>query len=246
VNDSTSATSPAWPTRWPKNSFTGVWTWLLAAFVAGLFVLAFVAGLRTTSVPVVSPVEFDALIGLQFVLEGLLVIIVLVALPRLSKFSLRELGFRALPRRHIGTALLGALAMVLVANGGATLIDYLFHSQHQQDIVQIFKTLHDPVTIAIFALFAVVFAPFAEETFFRVFFFNLGLRWGGFWVGAVLSGVLFGIAHGDLYAALPLALGGIVLCAVYYRSENAYASMISHAIFNALSIAALLFIPKVT
>ena len=58
-----------------------------------------------------------------------------------------------------------------------------------------------------------MFAPFAEETFFRIFFFNLGLRYGGFWGGAVLSGVLFGIAHGDLYAALPLALGGMVLCA---------------------------------
>ncbi len=51
----------------------------------------------------------------------------------------------------------------------------------------------------------------------------------------MLSGVLFGIAHGDLYAALPLALGGIVLCAVYYRTRNAFASMISHALFNAFS-----------
>ena len=93
--------------------------------------------------------------------------------------------------------------MVIVANGGASLIDYLAHSQHQQDIVQIFKQLHDPSTLAVFAAFAVIFAPFAEETFFRIFFFNLGLRYGGFWGGTILSGILFGIAHGDIYAALP-------------------------------------------
>jgi membrane protease YdiL (CAAX protease family) len=31
---------------------------------------------------------------------------------------------------------------------------------------------------------------------------------------------------------------------VYYRSRNAYASMISHALFNGLSTAALYFAPK--
>ena len=60
----------------------------------------------------------------------------------------------------------------------------------------------------------------------------------------MLSGVLFGIAHGDPYAAIPLALGGIVLCAVYYLSRNAYASMISHALFNSFSIVLLLFFPQ--
>jgi uncharacterized protein len=246
VNDSTSTISRAWPTRWPKNSFKGVWTWLLAGFTAALFVLAFVAGLKTSAVPAVTPIEFDALIGLQFVLEGLLLVVVLAALPAMSKFSLRELGFRLPSGGAVKTAIVGAIAMVIVANGGASLIDYLAHSQHQQDIVQIFKELHNSTTIAIFAAFAVIFAPFAEETFFRVFFFNLGLRYGGFWCGAILSGILFGIAHGDIYAALPLAMGGIVLCAVYYVTRNAYASMISHAIFNGLSIAALLVVPKIT
>jgi hypothetical protein len=71
------------------------------------------------------------------------------------------------------------------------------------------------------------------------------VRYGGFWGGAILSGVLFGIAHGDIFAAIPLALGGVVLCGVYYRTGNIFAPMISHALFNALSIVALLFIPKV-
>ncbi|MGC1381942.1 MAG: type II CAAX endopeptidase family protein [Candidatus Baltobacteraceae bacterium] len=246
MNDSTSTTSPVWPTHWPKDSFKSVWTWLLAGFIALLFAGAFVAGLKTSRIPPVSPLEFDVLIGLQTLLEGVLVVIVLAALPALSKFSLRELGFRVPTPRTIGIALLGAVGMVIVANGGASLIDYLAHSQHQQDIVLMFKALHDPVTIVIFALFAIVFAPFAEETLFRVLFFNLGLRYGGFWGGAVLSGLLFGMAHGDLYAAIPLALGGIVLCAVYYRTRNAYASMISHALFNTLSIVALLVAPKLT
>ena len=106
--------------------------------------------------------------------------------------------------------------------------------------------MRDRTAIASFVTFAVIFAPFAEETIFRIFFFNFGLRFGGFWGGAILSGVLFGLAHGDLYEAIPLALGGIVLCYVYYRSRNAFASMISHALFNAFSIVALLAVPNFT
>jgi membrane protease YdiL (CAAX protease family) len=246
VNDSTSPTSPVWPTRWPKDSFTGFWTWLLCGSIALLFIGLFFVSLASPPPKHIAPLEFDALIGLQFVLEGVLVAIVLLALPRISKFSLRELGFRAPAPRNYVTALVGALVMAVVSNGGASLIDYFAHSQHQQDIVEIFKGLHNSTTIAIFAAFAILFAPFAEETFFRLLFFNLGLRYGGFWAGAVLSGVLFGIAHGDIFAAVPLALGGVVLCWVYYRTRNAFAPMLSHALFNALSIVALLVAPQLT
>ncbi|MBV9028455.1 MAG: CPBP family intramembrane metalloprotease, partial [Candidatus Eremiobacteraeota bacterium] len=239
MNDSTSATSPVWPTRWPYNSFTGIWTWLLAGAIAIIFGLVFLAGIRSSGVPRISSLEFDILILFQLVFEGALLLIVLAALPILSKFSLRELGFRRPSLGDIGVAVLGAIAMVVLSNGGASLIEYLAHSRHQQDIVEIFRQLHDPATIGLFAGFAVVFAPFAEETFFRVFFFNLGLRYGGFWIGAIVSGLLFGLAHGDAFAAVPLMLGGIVLCGVYYRTRNAFAPMISHAAFNTLSIVAL-------
>ena len=246
MNDSTSATSPAWPTRWPKNSFTGFWTWLLICCVALLFVALFFFSLKNQVSTKMDSTVFDIGLAAQFLLEGVLVAIVLTAMPRMSKFTLRELGFRVPTPGNIGIALLGAAAMVVVANGGATLIDYVAHSQHQQDIVEIFKQLHNTTTIGLFAAFAILFAPFAEETFFRLLFFNLGLRYGGFWAGAILSGVLFGIAHGDLYAAIPLALGGVVLCGVYYRTRNIIASMFSHALFNTLSIVVLLAAPKLS
>jgi uncharacterized protein len=246
VNDSTSATLPVWPTRWPKDSFTSVWTWVFTAFFVGLALLAAIAQLKQGPVGQISPLLFDIGIALQFFVEGFFAVVILAALPALSKFSLRELGFRRPTLSTIVIAILGFGAMFVASDGSATLIDSLVHSQHEQDIVQIFKTLHDQTSVVTFILFAVLFAPFAEETYFRVFFFNLGLRYGGFWGGAILSGILFGIVHGDLYAALPLALGGVVLCGVYYITKNAYASMISHALFNGLSIVALLGFPKIT
>jgi hypothetical protein len=248
VNDSTSTISPGWPTVWPKDSFRSPWAWVLAFFVAGVFVLTFLAGIKASSSGVslngVSPALVIISLILTSALEGFLVIVVLFSLPALSKFSLAELGYRRPTKTTFLAGLAGAVAMTIVANGGATLIDYLAHSKHQQDVIELFRGLHDPTTIALFVFFACVFAPFAEETLFRVFFFNLGLRYGGFWTGAVLSGVLFGLAHGDMFAALPLALGGMILCYVYFRSRNAFASMISHSLFNLVSILALLLAPN--
>ncbi|MEO6834480.1 MAG: CPBP family intramembrane glutamic endopeptidase [Candidatus Tumulicola sp.] len=246
MNDSTSTISPAWPTRWPKDSFKSVAAWLLAAFMAALFLAVFVAGIRSSALSLrsITPTLIDLSIAVQLVLEGGLVAGLLAALPGLSKFGLRELGFSRPGAATVWTAVAGAVAMAIVANGSASLIDYFGHAKHQQDTVAIFKGLHDPATIAAFAIFAIAFAPIAEETIFRVFFFNFGLRFGGFWGGTLSSAALFGLAHGDLYAALPLALGGVVLAFVYYRTRNAFAPMISHALFNALSIVALLTVPN--
>ena len=247
MNNSTYTTSRAWPTQWPPNSFKAAPTALLILAVVGISGLVLLAGIlvlyslhdiHRTSVPLV-----PALL-LQFILEAAVVAVILRSLPRLSGFSLGELGFRRPSAGAIGTAVVGSFAMIIVANGGASLIDTLFHTAHEQQIVQMVRNVHDPATLAFFAIFAVVLAPIAEETIFRVLIFNIGLRYRGFWFGAIVSGVLFGGAHGDLYAALPLALAGVVLCSVYYRTSNAYASMVTHGIFNAFTLVALFAMPQ--
>jgi uncharacterized protein len=257
VNDSTSQILPAWPTRWPKNSFPFWWT--LGFLVLVLLVSTFVFIVGAVVLALTEPRSallavqqnqaklgalFIPLVAVQLAGEAVAVAALFFGLPWLTQFSLRELGFRAPNMRDIGIALLGAVGMVIVADGGGSLIDTLTHSKHEQVVIQIFRNLHDPRSLIFFAVFAIVLQPIVEEMAFRVFFFNLGLRYGGFWAGAILSGLLFGAAHADIYAFVPLALGGIVLSAVYYRSGNAYASMISHGLFNALSTAALYYAPK--
>lgn len=249
MNSSTSTISPAWPTRWPDGSFRFWPTFAVVSASIGVTMLVLTGGIvwllvnyprtiRTGNVPLV-----PALI-IQLVIEVGVIAILLGTLPKLSGFSLRELGFKVPTTSTIVTAILGAVAMAIVVNGTATLIETIMHHKHDQKVVEMFKQIHDSGTIAFFALFATVIAPFAEEIMFRVFAFNIGMRYRGFWFGAILSGLLFGLAHGDPIAALPLAFGGVVLCTVYYRTQNAFASMITHGLFNSLTVIALLYFPK--
>jgi len=173
------------------------------------------------------------------------IVAVLLALPRASGLSFRELGFVAPDLRAIGIALAAVVVAVIVVNVGAALVSGITHTgTHDQATERLFLGLHAPWKIAIFAFFAAVFAPIAEETVFRAFAFNAARRYGGFWIGAVVSSILFGLAHGDLYNALPLALVGMVLCGVYYSTRNVVASMLAHGTFNLLTLVALVFFPK--
>lgn len=257
MNSSTSTPSPAWPTHWPKDSFRA---WPTIGFIAYLFALSFViiavgvvyflakysSETGGQSLPIVPAIIF------QIVLEGAIVASILLALPWLTKFTWSELGFRLPTPANVGFALLGTLAMVVIVEGGASLIQTLMHTKHEQQVVQLFQQLRGSgTTMWFFAFFAVVLAPFMEEAIFRIFLFNIGLRYWGFWAGAIISGALFGAAHIDaatgvsfLTTSVPLIFGGIILAFVYYRTRNAFASMITHGTFNLLTVIAILYFPQ--
>ena len=94
----------------------------------------------------------------------------------------------------------------------------------------------------------VVGAPFFEEVFFRGVILRalarLFGRWGG-WVGPalaiVLSGVLFGLAHAESLQLLGLAVFGVILGCVSYRTGRLGMNMVAHASFNLVALAAVVF-----
>ena len=239
----------AWPNLWPSDSFRAGPTALLILAIVGATAIVLVAAAVWFVIQYPADARRGALgllpgMVIQLVLEAIIVAILVWGLPWVAKMPLRDLGFRPLEPKQIAFAAVAAIVMAIVVNGGASLVETLTHQQHQQQVVQMFKAVKNPAVMAFFAVFAVLLAPVAEEMVFRVFLFNIGLRYGGFWLGAAVSAILFGLAHGDIYVLVPLALGGLVLCFVYYRTRNAYASMITHGLFNSFTVAALLFAPN--
>lgn len=261
-NSSVSQTSPASPTRFNPDAFRpgalGLAVLLIiVVFGAGIVVAAAVLlsqaaahGLslfdvqRAAASGKLPPYMIMPQIVIQGIMDIVVAVVLLAMLPRWSKRSLAQLGFVRPSRNVVLIALAGTIAMFSLADGLSSLIARLLHSSHEQVAIQMIKQImHSPGQKVVVILLTVVVAPICEEIIFRVFVFNAALRYTGFWPAAVISGLLFGAAHLDKIAFLPLALGGIVLCYVYYRTGNAYASMISHAGFNAVPTIALLFFP---
>jgi uncharacterized protein len=250
VNSSISKHFADWPITWPSGSFRPAATILLIVLVIAPIVgFGIYQGVVSASVHIDehllgNPLVVITSLAITLVVEGALALLVIALLPWASRLSLRELGYRVPQSRDVLVAFIGSLAMALIANGGASLLQTILHTSEDQQAVAMLRQLHDPRLLLAFALFACVLAPLMEETIFRVFLFNATRRYWGFWAGAIISGICFGLAHGDPIAALPLALGGIVLAFVYYRTNNAFASMITHGLFNSYTILALIFAPQ--
>jgi membrane protease YdiL (CAAX protease family) len=80
-------------------------------------------------------------------------------------------------------------------------------------------------------------APIAEELFFRGFLFG-ALRRYGFPLAALVSGLAFGGAHvasAPVGYLLPLAVLGVILCAIYERTGSLYPCMALHCVNNSVA-----------
>jgi hypothetical protein len=96
-------------------------------------------------------------------------------------------------------------------------------------------------------IFVCVVAPMAEEFFFRGFLFGalrhmhieVAGRQLGTWVAAIITGILFGLAHTGSASSrylLPLGFLGFVLCLVRWRTRSLYPCMALHSINNSLAL----------
>jgi hypothetical protein len=94
-------------------------------------------------------------------------------------------------------------------------------------------------------VFTVVGAPFFEELFFRgLLLRSLARLFGTFggWVGptaaVIVTGVLFGLAHVEGLQLLGLAVFGVILSAIAYRTGRLGMNMAAHASFNLTAVVA--------
>jgi uncharacterized protein len=83
----------------------------------------------------------------------------------------------------------------------------------------------------------VIFAPIAEELFFRGIVFNAWLREAGLVWAYVGSATLFAAIHLSLASLLPIFLLGLALAWVYRRTGSLLAPIVMHATVNGISVA---------
>lgn len=86
----------------------------------------------------------------------------------------------------------------------------------------------------------VVFAPFAEEVFFRGFIFQAMAERKGWIRGLTYSSVLFALVHANVAAFLPLAVGAAILAVAYKRTGTLWVPIVAHGVNNAFALMVLL------
>ncbi|HLB39894.1 MAG TPA: CPBP family intramembrane glutamic endopeptidase [Actinomycetota bacterium] len=100
-----------------------------------------------------------------------------------------------------------------------------------------------PTAVVVSVILAIVIAPVVEELFFRGILFRSVRDRRGFWIGALVSGLLFGVVH---YVPAPwqdtlllqsiMVFTGLGLAWIYERRGNLVANIVAHMAFNAVGV----------
>ncbi len=170
------------------------------------------------------------------VLEGAILFVVWRFSVAKYRCGWEALGFRRFNLRD-------ALILILVVLGASVLINYLYAvvvtligAESLEPAPLPFD--YDPgwASLALLAFVSLIVAPLAEETFFRGFIFaGIGKRFGYAW-GAVLSALLFALAHLQLGALVPIFLLGLLLAWLYVRTRSLWACILTHFTYNSLAL----------
>jgi membrane protease YdiL (CAAX protease family) len=146
-----------------------------------------------------------------------------------------QFGLRAAPLRFAaGIAFIGAAAFYVFAFVYGAIV----REDNPQKIVDDLGADKNTLLLVIGALTVIMVAPICEEIFFRGILFRVLRSRTGFWVAAVIDGVLFGLVHGVNVVLPVLIFLGIVLCWVFERTGTLFATIAIHALNNTIAYGA--------
>jgi membrane protease YdiL (CAAX protease family) len=207
--------------------------------VATILVQVVTMGGHTTSNPTTAESLIgDILFDLCFVAAALY-FARLHGRPRPQDFGYRRVNVG----QAIGWLVLAAVAYYVVTDIYASLL-----ALHGTDKLPApLSTATSPAAVVGIALFVCVIAPIVEEFFFRGFIFTVLRRMRvvvagrdlGTWIAAIITGILFGLAHtGSALSQdlIPLGFLGFVLCLLRWQTGSLYPCMALHSLNNALAL----------
>ncbi len=187
--------------------------------------------------PAVSLIS-DVVVDLGFVAAAIYFSVVL------AKGRATDFGFRRIPwSLGIGAFVLGGVSYYVLTWVYASLLGL-----HGQDKLPSELGVHRSTAALIgAAAFVCVIAPVAEEFFFRGFLFGALRGWRvrvagydlGTWLAALVTGMLFGLAHtasASPQYLIPLGFLGFVLCLMRWWTRSLYPCMALHSFNNALAL----------
>ena len=220
--------------RWP-------WWYGPIAFVAGAVVGLLAAGIAWAVLGVDDPgTSPEAIVFGTLLLDGSLVAMALlfasfVRRPRPWHFGLRRTPFWP----AVGWAALGIFSFYVFA----AVYSVVLQPDVEQTVAEDLGANESTFGLVAAGFMIICVAPFAEEFFFRGFFYGALRTRFSVAVAAVIDGLVFGLIHFEggtdgLLIVPPLAVLGIVFCLVYERTRSLYPVIALHSLNNSIAYAA--------
>lgn len=215
------------------------WPWW-APFVVGIGIYV---GLGLSVAIVAAAAGWDAgglpdrfILGATIVQDVLLVVLAVAVAAAAGPRALHHLGIRT-------TSFWGGIGWSLATFGifFAFLLAWqaLLSIEESDDLAVELGAKDSTLNLVTVAILVCLFAPVAEELFFRGFMFGALRKAIGWIAGAVATGLVFGLIHAggtEPEFLVPLAVLGGLLCWLYQKTSSLLPGMGIHAFNNALAL----------
>lgn len=245
-SENTPNDSPDLPSETPPEPPVGkvpVWFYRPMDLVAAGIVFLLFSGLVLGSLrskagePVLDPGTLMVGIGFQFMMAGLVAVMMVRRTDWVSWLGLRWRGWP-----WVFLIAPGAVGFMWLVFGGLQFSGYVqwmesLGVETVQDTVKLLQESDDPTVLGLMSFAAVIAAPLCEELVFRGYFYPVLKKFGGLPVAALCSALVFAAAHGSLTALLPLFIFGCVLVFLYEKTGSLWAPIAAHFCFNGATVA---------
>ncbi|MBB5030845.1 CPBP family intramembrane glutamic endopeptidase [Prosthecobacter vanneervenii] len=159
-------------------------------------------------------------------------------------FGLQQVHWRSIMFTVGVFSLIILLTINLASAATQTWLQGFWPDLEPQETVKAFQESDGIGFKLLVVLMAVVIAPLAEETMFRGFVYGVLKRYTDAPFAALASSLMFAIIHLHVGSLLPLWMLAVLFCLAYEITGCLLAPMILHAIFNGVSILAMMFVDK--
>lgn len=150
-----------------------------------------------------------------------------------NKATFREIGFVvASGEDFLRYGVGGGILLLTIVFIMSIPIGYLNPQLEPQLYEEMLRSLTDDATLFWLIITGVVLAPLSEEMFYRGMIYPVFRRYLSLPWAMAVSGIIFGLAHFDLWRALPLAVGGAGLCYIYEKTRSILVSAVAHGVWN--------------
>jgi membrane protease YdiL (CAAX protease family) len=145
--------------------------------------------------------------------------------------------------RLLGTSLLAlGAAYPLLLLVQAMIYGVAGGDMQPQEVVRFLQEAESPRDKLAVMVMAVIVAPVAEEVIFRGYLYPVAKRYAGAFVSIMVTSLLFAVLHGHAASVPALFTLAVCLALAYEKSGTLLVPMIMHAVFNAVSIAGIMFL----
>ena len=150
-----------------------------------------------------------------------------------NKATFREIGFVvASGEDFLRYGVGGGILLLTIVFIMSIPIGYLNPQLEPQLYEEMLRSLTDDSTLFWLIITGVVLAPLSEEMFYRGMIYPVFRRYLSLPWAMAVSGIIFGLAHFDLWRALPLAVGGAGLCYIYEKTRSILVTAVAHGVWN--------------